>query len=144
MSRRNFRWPEPPNGLYRDTVHGKIAGICEGIGIHYQIKPNLLRFGLIFGCACGFFIPLIAGYVLMIFFLPPMPIGGVGPRFATGPGYPGGGSGGPSWRPTYAGPTYADSGAVRRSFEELDRRLGRMEGWVTSDDYALRQKFKDL
>ncbi len=108
MSRRTFRtspwrWPQTPHGLYRDPARGRLA----------------------VGCICGFFIPLIAFYVLLVMILPPL-----------------------SERPDvdHAGwpSSPSDPGSVRRRFEALDRRLAHMEGWVTSEDYRLRQQFKDL
>jgi phage shock protein C len=130
MSRRTFRtspwrWPQTPRGLYRDPPRGRIAGVCAGIAAYYQVKPRMLRALLIVGCICGFFIPLIAFYVLLVMILPPL-----------------------SERPDvdHAGwpSSSSDPGSVRRRFEALDRRLAHMEGWVTSEDYRLRQQFKDL
>ncbi|MBK1666023.1 hypothetical protein CKO38_15850 [Rhodospirillum rubrum] len=50
----------------------------------------------------------------------------------------------PSDGPGVGADAEADFPELRRAFADLERRTGRMETHVTSEDYALNKKFRDL
>ncbi len=112
-----------PPGLYRDPAHGKVAGVCAGLGAYFQVQPKFIRIAAVVGSLFGFF-PLIAGlYVLLTMILPVRSEGvAVDDR-------------------QWPRPTVDD---LTRRFDSLDRRLARMEELVISEDFRLRQKFRDL
>jgi len=104
-----------------------VAGVCAGLGGYFTVKTKWIRLFLILTCVFGFFVPVIIVYVVLAVLMPPAPSG-----FA------------------YAstvdekGRRVPDSGYLREHFTVLDRRLANMEAWVTSEDYRLRQQFKNL
>ncbi len=111
MSAGQFHWSRNPLGLYRDTRHGRVAGVCSGIGAYLDIRPKFIRLAAILACV---FDPL---------FQSPNE-----ERF---------------WRSVSASPnrTAAD---LKVRFRSLDRRLSDIETKVTSEEFDLRQKFRDL
>jgi len=132
VSAGQFHWSQNPLGLYRDTQRGKVAGVCAGLGLYLDIRPKFIRLAAILGCVFGFFIPILAVYILLAILLRPMP----NPLFQT-----------PSeeqfWRTVSASPNRMTTDLKSR-FRSLDRRLSDIETKVTSDEFDLRQKFRDL
>jgi phage shock protein C len=117
-----------PDGLVRDTESARIAGVCAGLGGYFGIRTKYVRLFFILMSLCGIFIFTVVIYALLAVLMPRAPTG-----FAYGG----------SDRQGYSDP--ADGGIdLRAHFSKLDRRLAAMEAWVTSDDYRLRQKFRDL
>lgn len=117
-----------PEGLVRDTVNGKVAGVCAGLGGYFTIKTKWIRLFMILACIFASPIPVAIVYIVLAFLMPPAPQG-----FA------------------YAASTLDETGRrvpdnsyMREHFAHLDRRLANMEAWVTSEDYRLRQQFKNL
>jgi phage shock protein C len=116
-----------PEGLVRDTVNGKIAGVCAGLGGYFTIKVKWIRLFMILACVFASPFPVAIVYIVLAFLMPPAPSG-----FA------------------YAstidetGKRVPDNSYMRQHFAQLDRRLANMEAWVTSEDYRLRQQFKNL
>ncbi len=116
-----------PEGLVRDTANGKVAGVCAGLGGYFSIKTKWIRLFLILSSVFGFFIPVLIVYIVLAVLMPQAPSG-----FA------------------YAstldetGRRVPDNDYLRQHFSVLDRRLANMEAWVTSEDYRLRQQFKNL
>ncbi len=117
-----------PPGLVRDLDQAKVAGVCAGLGGYFGIKPKFVRLFFILSSVLGFFVPALAGYVILALIMPQAPSG-----FAYG-GFD---------RQGHAAPLDGAS-HLHEHFTKLDRRLANMEAWVTSDDYRLRQKFRDL
>lgn len=117
-----------PAGLVRDLDHSKIAGVCAGLGGYFGIKTKFVRLFFILMSICGFFFVTMTAYVLLALFMPQAPTG-----FAYG-GFDERGQPSPDNRDMN----------LREHFSKLDRRLANMEAWVTSDDYRLRQQFRDL
>jgi len=116
-----------PEGLVRDTVNGKVAGVCAGLGGYFSIKTKWIRLFLIVACIFASPFPVVFVYVVLAFLMPPAPQG-----FA--------------YASTIdeAGRPVPDNDYLRQHFTHLDRRLANMEAWVTSEDYRLRQQFKNL
>ena len=136
MSSCSFRWPERPSGLYRDPEHGKVAGVCAGLGRYFQVRPKFIRLAMIMGCVFGLFIPIVVGYILLTVLLPIVPDGA-----ANGPPSHADHSGSDRWRGGDAG-TRIDG--LKDRFRSLDQRLAAIEARVTSEEFQLRQKFRDL
>lgn len=117
-----------PAGLVRDQERGRIAGVCAGLGGYFGIKTKFVRLFFILTSVLGFFFFTLTVYVLLALLMPVAPIG-----FAYG-GFDEAGQKSPIDTNTN----------LREHFSKLDRRLANMEAWVTSDDYRLRQQFRDL
>ena len=125
---RNNRFSDMlPEGLVRDTANGKVAGVCAGLGGYFSIKTKWVRLFLILSAAF-FFFPALIVYVVLAVLMPPAPSG-----FAYG-----------TTTIDNTGRRVPDNSYMRDHFTHLDRRLASMEAWVTSEDYRLRQQFKNL
>lgn len=117
-----------PAGLVRDMGNGKIAGVCAGLGGYFGVKTKFVRLFFILMSVLGFFVLTVTVYVILALIMPQAPGG-----FAYG-GFDAQGQPNPTGNDTN----------LREHFTKLDRRLANMEAWVTSDDYRLRQQFRDL
>jgi phage shock protein C len=130
--KKGFRWPGFPPDLYRDPDHGKAAGVCAGLGAYFQVRPKFIRLAFILGSVFGLFIPLVLAYVLLTILLPPR--SEASPLADQAGGRP--------------GSSGEDAGSridrLAERFRALDRRLASMEAQVTSDEFLLRQKFREL
>src|SRR6516162_3820834 len=106
--------------LWRDTDRGIIAGVCAGIAGYIGVEPIVVRLVAVLGLVF-FFPPTIVAYVILALVLRPKP-----PAL-------------------YAGPAPADTlHSLKRKFADLEARLGQMESQVTSGDFDLHRKFRDL
>jgi phage shock protein C len=141
MSCSSFRWPERPSGLYRDPDHGKIAGVCAGLGAYFAVRPKFIRLAMILGCVFGLFIPIVVGYVLLTLLLPTASEVSAAERALAGAARRSG-----PWNPPDPGEPTSEERIERlkERFRGLDRRLAGIETQVTSAEFQLRQKFRDL
>jgi phage shock protein C len=117
-----------PAGLVRDMDNAKVAGVCAGLGGYFGVKTKFVRLFFILMTIFGFWFFTIGAYVILAMLMPQAPTG-----FAYG-GFDAQGQPNP----------IGSNDSLREHFSKLDRRLASMEAWVTSEDYRLRQKFRDL
>ena len=132
MSAGQFHWSRNPIRLYRDTERGKVAGVCAGLANYFDIRVKFVRLAVILGMVFGFFVPILIVYVLMALLLKPMPT----QLFASEKEEQ-------FWRKVSVSPNLSVSD-LRKRFRGLDRRLSDIENRVTSDEFDLRRKFRDL
>ena len=117
--------------FYRDRRNGKIMGVCAGLADYFGWNVTLIRvlaiIALIWFSALTFVIYFALGFLLP-----------VKPKrlydWDANEDY---------WRSVRrsANETFRD---VRHRFRELDVKLQRMEGYVTSGRYDLDREFRDL
>lgn len=120
-----------PIRIYRDTRRGKCAGICAGIARYLDIKVSMVRLAFIVGSFV--FFPMVPiAYVILMFVLKPMP-----ERMFKSPNEE------HFWRSVMETPNRSVA-ELRGRFRALDRRLADIEMRVTTPEYDLRQKFRDL
>lgn len=117
-----------PDGLVRDMERARIAGVCAGLGGYFGVRTKFVRLLFILMSVFGFFVFTVTLYVLLAILMPQAPRGFAYGNFDA--------EGMPS-------PAASDRN-LRDHFTNLDRRLAAMEAWVTSEDYRLRQQFRDL
>jgi phage shock protein C len=120
-----------PDRLYRDTDHAILAGVCAGIAEYLGIGRLAVR--LLAVISLLFFMPFtVLAYLVLAVVLPRRPRdlyrGEENEAF---------------WRSVRVSPqqTFGD---VRHRFRDLERRLQRMEGYVTSERYNLDREFRNL
>ena len=117
--------------IYRDPARGWIAGVCAGIADHLEIEPILARLIAVL-CLIFFVLPTIVAYVAFAMVLKPRPPG----LFASAD------------EESYFRGLRSDPGStlrgIRERFGRLERRLARAEALVTSDEFDLRRRFRDL
>jgi phage shock protein C len=132
MNSGQFHWSNNPLRLYRDTRRGRVAGVCAGIAAYFDIRVRFVRLAVILGMVFGLFVPIVIGYVALALLLKPMPEqmfkSESEERF---------------WRTVTVSPNLSVT-ELKSRFRSLDRRLAEMETRVTSDEFQLRQKFRDL
>lgn len=129
-----------PAGLFRDPDNGRLAGVCAGLGNYFEVKPKFIRLALILGSVFGLFAPIVIGYILLTWLMPVAPRTVGDDRW----GFTGGSPRGPASRPGANSFSWERVGQLRQRFSDLDRRLADMEARVTSDEFRLRQQFRDL
>ena len=127
-----FHWSNNPIRLYRDTKHARVAGVCAGLAVFFDIKVRFVRLGVILLTIWSGFVPGILIYVALSLLLKPMP-----DKMFKSPEEE------RFWRTVSVSPNLSVS-ELRTRFRTLDRRLAEMEARVTSDEFHLRQKFRDL
>jgi phage shock protein C len=117
--------------LWRDTDRGILAGVCAGIADFIGVEPIVVRLAAVLGLIF-FFLPTVAAYVILAIVLRPKP-----PALYASPDEEA------FWRGVGTAP--ADTlHSLKRKFADLEARLGRMESEVTSGDFDLHRKFRDL
>lgn len=135
MSPNRYRYSSIlPEGLVRDTEMGKVAGVCAGIGGYFGVKVKFVRLAFILAAIFFFFPTTLIIYGVLALLMPRAPVG-----FSYDNSFEQRGPAGPSGQPVP--PVYTN---LQEHFGTLDRRLANMEAWVTSEDYRLRQQFKNL
>jgi phage shock protein C len=117
--------------LWRDGDRGIIAGVCAGIADYIGVEPIVVRLVAVLGLVF-FFPPTIVVYVILAVVLRPKP-----PALYASPDEEA------FWRGVGTAP--ADTlQSLKRKFADLEARLGYMESQVTSGDFELHRKFRDL
>ncbi len=110
------------NGIYRSR-NGIILGVCKGLAAHFDFSVFWTRvIALIFLFIVGI-LPAIGLYLLAALLMKPEPVIPVV---------------NPAEKEFYDSYTYSRQGAVqrlKRRFENLQRRIQRMEHIVTSSEY---------
>jgi len=117
--------------IYRDPARGWIAGVCAGIADHLGVEPILVRLVAVL-CLIFFVLPTIVAYVAFALVLKPRPPA----LFASAD------------EESFFRGLRSDPGStlrgIRERFGRLERRLARAEALVTSDEFDLRRRFRDL
>jgi phage shock protein C len=117
--------------LWRDTDRGILAGVCAGIADYVGVEPIVVRLAAVLGLIF-FFPPTIVVYVILAIVLRPKP-----------PALYASADEEAFWRGVGTAP--ADTlHSLKRKFADLEARLGYMESQVTSCDFELHRKFRDL
>lgn len=115
------------NGLYRSR-DGKILGVIQGLSDHFDFNVFWLRaFAIILVCMGGVW-PVVILYFLAGFLMKPEPVVPI----AT-----------PEEDEFYDSYIHSRGGATRRlkrHFENLDRRIQRMENVVTDPEFEWEQR----
>lgn len=125
--------------LYREPERGWIAGVCAGLARYYQVEPWVAR---VVAFSLLIFIPQIAfwAYIIAIFMLarrpPEAELAGMQAQVHAGS------SPAPELGPRLA--PRPDVRAVRVRFRDLEHRLRRLEGQVTSREFTLAREFSEL
>jgi len=136
---RNFRIL---SGLRRDPWHGRVSGVCAGIGGYYGIRPKWIRIALIVSLFIN--LPLtILGYGIATLLLKPLPEPGFGGQSEMNAGT----STSAQRAETKAEeelPPELRFAALKDKFREIEGRTGDIEGLVTSPEFRLRRDFRKM
>ncbi|MGH7156323.1 MAG: envelope stress response membrane protein PspC [Acetobacteraceae bacterium] len=130
------RWDAPRaswdrSRVYRDSARGWLAGVCAGIADYMETDPWLVRVAAVI-CLIFFFVPTVIAYVAFALVLKPKPPALFGTAEEES-----------FWRGMRGDPG-GTLYRLRERFGAVERRLNRAETLVTSDDYDLRRRFRDI
>jgi phage shock protein C len=117
--------------LYRDPEHGILAGVCAGIADYLGVERIVIRLAFVLALVL-FIVPAALAYILLAFALPKRP-----------PALYASDEEAAFWRGVATAPDDTLAG-LRRRFGGLEARLRAMEHQVTSDEFDLHRKFRDL
>jgi phage shock protein C len=120
-----------PYRLYRDTERGRVAGVCAGIADYFGIDPTPVRVGCVVALFF-FFVPVTVTYLVAAAILPAKPPSLYANREEEA-----------FWRGVSTEPDRTLHG-LGEKFASLKQRLEHMEAVMTSQDFELRRKFRDL
>lgn len=120
------------NRLYRDRENSVIFGVCAGLADYFGFDVKLTRLCVAIG-GVVFFPTVIIIYVIMGLLLDESPNT---PREQPRPD--------PELRRRVRSEPHATLRSVRHRFRELDRRLQRLEKYVTSKKYNLEREINGL
>jgi phage shock protein C len=132
----------PFYGMKRFPDNGVIAGVCEGLAVHFDWNPRIVRVIAVLLVIFTGFWPTVVAYLFAWYILEP--VKGAPPVEGTTvpPGNPGatpgpmaGGSATGSARP---------KPELKARFAKLDERLRKIEECVTDHAYQLRRELKKL
>ena len=122
-----------PKRFYRSRQDKVIAGVCGGIAERFGWEPILVRVLFVLLTLFGLGPIAIVTYVVVWMITPRMPIG-YGSMSPDEDAF---------WRGVQDRPR-ATFGTIKYTFMDLDERLKNLERAVTSDEWRLRQEFRDL
>jgi phage shock protein C len=134
MSRYADPYGSPnPRRFYRSRQDKVIGGVCGGLAERFGWDPLLVR---IIAALLLFFVagPLIFVAYLVVMMITPYAPFGYGSMSPEEDAF---------WRGVSDRPR-ATFGTIKYTFMDLDERLKNIERTVTSDEWRLRQEFRDL
>ncbi|MFH1728227.1 MAG: envelope stress response membrane protein PspC [Pseudomonadota bacterium] len=120
-----------PHRLYRNPDKGILFGICAGIADYLNISRTLVRLIIIIGAI--FLSPFFwIGYIALIFILKKKPANQYRSEEEA-----------IFWRSVTLTPkeTFAD---IRHKYRTMNERMRKIEDYVTSSEFELEQKYKNL
>ena len=117
--------------FYRSSDKSVLGGVCGGLAEYFGFNLKVTRLLAII----GFFMspPLAAlAYLAVVILVPAKPATIVEPKVD------------PEFRQSLRSSPAQTMSDVRRRFQSLDRRLARMEKYVTSSRFELDREFRNL
>lgn len=115
------------NRLYRNRKRGLLAGVCAGISDWSGFNLTALRVGVVL-LAIPFTAVIVIGYIALALLLPVAPADMYADEADE-----------KFWRDTRRAPVEGVS-SLNNRYRQLDERLQRMEAWLTSREYRIRQE----
>ncbi len=116
------------NGLYRSR-HGVILGVCRGVADYFDIKVLWVRTIMVIIFLLSGFWPLIGVYLVAALLMKPEPA----QSFASADER--------DFYDSYAHSPQSAAHRLKKKFNDLDRRIRRMEDNVTGREFEWDRKF---
>jgi phage shock protein C len=123
--------PAARQRLYRNPEARVVTGLCAGIADYLGIDPWIVRIGMMLAMV-PFFIQTVAAYFIASALIPERPASFYGSSEEEA-----------FWRTVSADPR-ATLAELRGRFAGLEQRVGGMERIVTSSEFRLHRRFRDL
>ncbi len=121
----------PDRRFYRSADHSVLGGVCGGLAEYFGFNLKVTRILAVIGFLMN---PPLAGlaYFAVVLLVPARSTNALKPKVD------------PEFRKALRSAPSQTMSDVRRRFGSLDRRLARLEKYVTSSRYQLDREFKDL
>lgn len=128
----NSRYDDHPNRnrLYRNKERSILAGVCAGIADWTGFNLTALRLITIL-LAIPFTAVIVIGYIVLWILIPKRPVNLFRDEREEA-----------FWTEVRRGPRDGVN-RLNQRFRELDRRLQRMEIWLTSSEYRIDRELRD-
>lgn len=131
MNRRYDEYERPSrNRLYRNKERSILGGVCAGIADWTGFNLTALRVITVL-LAIPFTAVMVIGYILLWILVPKRPINLYRDKRDEA-----------FWQEVRRGPKDGVS-RLNQRFRELDKRLQRMEAWLTSSEYRIDRELRD-
>ena len=121
----------PDRRFYRSADHSVLGGVCGGLAEYFGFNLKVTRFLAVIGFLMNPPLAAIA-YLAVVFLVPARSTNALKPRID------------PEFRKALRSSPSKTMSDVRRRYGSLDRRLARLEKYVTSTRYQLDREFRDL
>jgi phage shock protein C len=115
-------------GIYRSR-DGVLLGVCKGIAEHYNLSVFWIRIVMAVMFLLSGFWPVIGIYIVAALLMKPKPIRPIETEAEQ------------EFYDSYVESPRSAAQRLRRKFENLERRIRRMEDKVTGRDYEWERKF---
>ncbi|MCG9596859.1 envelope stress response membrane protein PspC [Vibrio sp. Isolate25] len=124
--------------LYRDTVNGKISGVCAGLANYFGTEVWLIRILVISAALLGGSFLVLLAYIAMTFMLEKQPANYVESlkmeqehKLKSKP-----------WQQGQAPGALLET--LEKDFDGLENQIRGLEAYVTSDTFKVDREFKSL
>lgn len=115
-------------GIYRSR-NGVFLGVCRGIADYYNLSVFWIRLGMIMIFLLSGFWPVLGIYIVMALLLKPQPVRPIETEDEQ------------EFYDSYVHSPRNAAQRLKRKFENLERRIRRMEDKVTGREYEWDRKF---
>lgn len=127
-------WNDPrpsPNRLYRNMQKARIKGVCAGIADYFGIDPLPIRIGALIALFTVT-VPALIGYFVAVWLIDEAPDDLYESEDERA-----------FWKQVRTEPS-GTTHDIEHKFREFDRALAEMEGYITSSEFELNRKLRDL
>lgn len=119
---------ESNRGLYRSR-DGVLLGVCRGVAEYFDMSVFWLRMAVVLVFLLSGFWPVMGIYLVAAFFMKPNPVRPIETEDEQ------------EFYDSYVNSPRSAAQRLKRQFENLERRIRRMESTVTGKDYEWERKF---
>ena len=123
------RYANDKTGLYRSR-DGILLGVCRGVAEYFDMSVFWLRTAVVVVFLLSGFWPVIGLYLAAAFFMKPNPVVPIETDDEQ------------EFYDSYVHSPRSAAQRLKRKFENLERRIRRMETTVTGKEYEWERKFK--
>ena len=122
------KYYDKQGGIYR-ARDGVFLGVCKGIADYFDFSVFWVRIALVVVFIFSGFWPVIGIYLVAAFFMRPKPVKPIESEEEK------------QFYDSYVHSPRSGAHRLKKKFEELDRRIRRMEDEVTTREYEWERKF---
>ncbi len=115
-------------GIYR-ARDGVFLGVCKGVADYFDLRVFWVRLALVVVFICSGFWPVLGIYLVAAFFMRPEPVKPILSEEEQ------------EFYDSYVHSPRSAAQRLKKKFQDLDRRIRRMEDKVTGKDYEWERRF---